>query len=290
MSDDDTTWIGRRTQAEERLDPARAQALLAALGRPEPVHDGDALPLLSHWLHFWEALEPARLGPDGHAARGGFLPPVDASRRRMWAGGRVRFLQPLHAGERARKVSTILDVQDKTGRSGPLTFVTVLHEVFGEGGLAVREEHDIVYRARSAPGTPAPEPPSEPRSEPRSEPASPVDEPPADFSERILPNPVLLFRYSALTLNGHRIHYDHPYATGVEGYAGLVVHGPLQATLLLHLAARHRPAPITGFTYRGLSPAVDGVPLDLFGRADGALWSVQAGRRTTAAQATCAKD
>jgi 3-methylfumaryl-CoA hydratase len=264
-------WIGRRTEAEETLEAARSEALLAAFARPRALRAGEPLPLLAHWLHFWEVLEPARLGPDGHAARGGFLPPV-ALPRRMWAGGRVRFLQPLRVGQTARKVSTILDVQDKTGRSGPLTFVTVLHEVFGPDGLAVREEHDIVYR----------EPPPPDRVAAAPGPAE--DEGPADFSERILPDPLLLFRYSALTMTGHRIHYDHPYATGAEGYAGLVVHGPLQATLLLHLAARHLGAPITGFAYRGLSPAFDGIPLDLFGRADGTLWSVQDGRRTTAAR------
>lgn len=266
MTHDYSAWIGRRDEAEDVLDAARTRALQAALGRESPVGPGDPLPPLHHWLYFWDVRPPAQLGVDGHPARGGFLPPVSLPRR-MWAGGRLEHLSPLRVGEPVRRVSTILGVETKSGRSGALVFVTVRHELFGPGGLALREEQDIVYRDPPAAGAPAPAGPPAP-AEP-------------DWEEEILPDPVLLFRYSALTMNGHRIHYDRPYAMGEEGYPGLVVHGPLQASLLADLAGRRLGRPVARFQFRGVSPAFDGAPLKVrAARSDTGLtlWTEQGGR------------
>jgi len=271
MSVDLSAWIGRQEERRERLEPARSRALLAALERPADLAEGDVMPPLFHWLHFWDPKPPSETGPDGHPARGGFLPPVTLPRR-MWAGGQVEFLGPLHIGEEVRKVSTIADVQEKSGRTGSLIFVTVRHELSGSGGLAIRERQDLVYRepAPKAAASAAP-PPAD-------------DLPPADWREELRPDPVLLFRYSALTLNSHRIHYDRPYAIDEEGYDGLVVHGPLQATLLMSLAARTVGA-VARLDYRAMNPALDLNPLSVCGRrtAEGAeFWTEQLGRRSMA--------
>jgi 3-methylfumaryl-CoA hydratase len=199
----------------------------------------------------------------------------------MWAGGRLDFHQPLRLGEAVRRESTIRSIQPKSGRSGNLVFVTVAHELSGAQGLAVSEAQDIVYRD--------PPPPGDARA--KAEPTPDPDTPAADWRETVAADPVLLFRYSGLTMNGHRIHYDRPYATEVEGYDGLVVHGPLQATLLLSLARLRLEAPIARFQFRGLTAALDTAPLDICGRetAEGAeLWVEQAGRRTFAATAVLA--
>jgi 3-methylfumaryl-CoA hydratase len=274
MIDDLKAWIGKRQSREERIDPARANALLASLERPSDLKDGGVLPPLFHWLHFWEARPPSGTGPDGHPTRGGFLPPV-AQPRRMWAGGRVEFLRPLRLGETARKTSQVADVTEKVGQSGPLIFVTVNHEVSTVDGVAVRERQDLVFRdAPTNAATPAPPPKS-------------GDSGFAQWRETVQTGPVLLFRYSALTMNSHRIHYDAPYAMDVEGYDGLVVHGPLQATLMMALAAREL-VDIVRFDYRGLSPATDRAPIDVCGRPDdgGAeLWVEQGGRRTMSGRA-----
>jgi 3-methylfumaryl-CoA hydratase len=274
MAEDFASWVGRQEQASDRLDATRTNALAAALGKPAALADGDPLPLLHHWLYFWDVRPPAGLGPDGHPARGGFLPPVPLPRR-MWAGGRLSFFAPLHIGERATRTSTILKVEAKSGRSGDLVFVTVEHRLQGAAGLALIEEQDLVYRGAAAPGSiPAP--------------AADVT-PAAAWRETIDPDSVLLFRYSALTMNGHRIHYDRPYAIGDEAYPGLVVHGPLQATLLLDLAARNLTAPIASFDFRGLSPAFDGAPLHICGEpvANGVtVWTEQGGARNMVATAT----
>lgn len=242
-------WIGRSQSAEDVLEPARSNALGVALGGEGSRKSGDALPLLHHWLYFWDVRPPAGLGPDGHPAKGGFLPPVPLPRR-MWAGGRLTFLSPLRLGDTVTKTSTILSVTEKTGKSGTLVFVTVRHELSAGGTLAIREEQDLVYREPAAASLPTP---------------SAADAPTATWRETIDPDPVLLFRYSALTMNGHRIHYDRPYAIGEEAYPALVVHGPLQATLLIDLAARNLSAPITGFDFRGQQPAFDGAPLHVCG-------------------------
>jgi 3-methylfumaryl-CoA hydratase len=277
MADDFSAWVGRSETAHDLLEPARSRALLAALGQPAALEPGDVLPLLHHWLYFWDVRPPEGLGVDGHPARGGFLPPVPLPRR-MWAGGRLRFLQPLRVGEPVKRVSTIKSVEAKSGKSGDLVFVTVEHELSGQGGRAVVEEQDIVYRGAAAPGaTPAP--------------ATDAPAPQAPWRQEVSPDPVLLFRYSALTMNGHRIHYDRPYAMDEEAYPGLVVHGPLQATLLAALGARELGANVTAFDFRGQSPAFDGVTLHVCGEPGGAgasLWTEQGGRKCMTATVTCA--
>lgn len=210
--------------------------LLAALGQQAGLKDGDPLPILHHWLHDWEARTPASTGFDGHSKRGDFLPPVPLPCR-MWAGGRLTFHAPLLLGENVRKVSTIKYITAKTGRSGTLVFVTVTHRLHGPSGLAIEEEQDLVYRDIAVPAARQPEPA--------------MPEP----IEMVMPDAVLLFRYSALTMNSHRIHYDHPYAIDTEGYSGLVVQGPLQATLLASLAQREAGRPLRAFGFRGRAPA-----------------------------------
>lgn len=243
-------WVGREEVRTDAIDPARSNALQAALGRPaEAIGAGDALPLLHHWLYFWDVPPPERTGVDGHPARGEFLPPI-AAPRRMWASGSLVFHAPLKAGESASRVSTIRSIETKTGRSGTLVFVTVDHEISSGGRPAISEEQVLVYREAGKGGAPLPEA------------SNPPDRP---WCETIMPDPVLLFRYSALTMNSHRIHYDSPYATQQEGYPGLVVHGPLQATLLADLARRHCDAPLASFAFRGQAPAFAGVPLHLCG-------------------------
>ena len=261
MSEFDS-WIGKSQTVQDLLEPARTNALSVPLGGEGGLQVGDELPLLHHWLYFWDVKPPQGLGTDGHPAKGGFLPPV-ALPRRMWAGGRLTFLKPLRVGDTVTKTSTILSVTEKTGRSGTLVFVTVQHELSAGDGVAIREEQDLVYREPAAGGPPAPV-------------AGPA--PDAAWAETLDPNSVLLFRYSALTMNGHRIHYDRPYAIEEEAYPALVVHGPLQATLLIDLAARKLSAPITGFDFRGEKPAFDGAPLHVCGDLtdDGAqVWTQQ---------------
>ena len=264
-------WIGRTEEATDRIAPQLVQAFRATLdqdpGEPRP---GEAAPLAIHWC-LSPAIRPMReLGPDGHPARGGFLPPVPLPRR-MWAGGEIRQSDPLRVGDAVRRRSRIGDVQVKHGRTGPLCFVAVHHDFETERGHALSERHDIVYRAMT-PGRVG-QPP---------EAAGGVPE--AQASDTVEPSPTLLFRYSALTFNGHRIHYDRPYATQVEGYPGLVVHGPLQATWLLHLAARLRGGRAPGlFRFRGLSPVFDGAPLTVAGRLTdgeaGEAWTLTADGR-----------
>jgi 3-methylfumaryl-CoA hydratase len=275
--DDYSAWIGKQEERSDILDPARSNALALALGAEDGLAAGAALPLLHHWLYFWDVRPPQGLGVDGHPARGGFLPPV-ALPRRMWAGGRLRFLAPLTIGDTAHRTSTITDVKVKDGRSGSLVFVTVRHEVAGAQGLAIVEEQDIVYREAAAAGS-------------VSLPAS-GEAPQAAWQSQLLPDPILLFRYSALTMNGHRIHYDRPYAEREEAYPGLVVHGPLQATLLAALGARNLPGPATTFEFRGLSPAFDGLPLHICGDPDGdgvKLRTVQGANTCMTATISCAQ-
>ena len=275
MSNDFSAWIGRLEQSTDVLEPSRSAALRAALGDVSPAAAGDPLPLLHHWLYFWNVQPPAALGSDGHPAKGGFLPPVPLPRR-MWAGGRLKFLQPLRLGETVNRTSTILKVEAKSGKSGDLVFVTVGHELVGANGLAVVEEQDLVYRGAAAPGSIA-------------LPATDAAAPNAAWREEIQPDTVLLFRYSALTMNGHRIHYDRPYAMTEEAYPALVVHGPLMATLLASLASRKRSGPIATFEFRGNAPAFDGITLHVCGdaTASGAsLWTQQGAGKCMVATAT----
>lgn len=263
-------WVGRSQSVTDVLEPARSNALSVALGGEGGRKAGEELPLLHHWLYFWDVKPPVGLGPDGHPAKGGFLPPVPLPRR-MWAGGRVNFLKPLLLGSEVTRTSTITAVSEKTGRSGTLVFVTVRHELDAGAGVAVSEEQDLVYREPAAGSVPMPV-------------AAPAPDGP--WVEAQNPDPVLLFRYSALTMNGHRIHYDRPYAVNEEAYPALVVHGPLQATLLVALAARKLAAPITGFDFRGQQPAFDGVPLFVCGEPaeNGAnVWTEQGGAKNMVA-------
>ena len=249
------SWIGRTDTVDEVLQPGPATRLAATLDRDSTgLRAGAPLPPLWHWIYFLSAAPRSGLGRDGHPVLGGFLPPV-ALARRMWAGGRLRFPGEVRLGDAARKVSTIRDVQLKQGRSGTLCFVTLLHEISVDGTVRTAEEQDIVYRAEARDTRPtAPE-------------VAPTD---ADLKREIKPDPTLLFRYSALTFNGHRIHYDRDYAAGVEGYDGLVVHGPLIATLLVDIAARAMPGQAVGrFEFRAVAPLVDTAPFTVNGRRVG---------------------
>ena len=256
-------WIGREDRATDRLDPAHARRMQATLDQTPSLVDGDPLPPLWHWIYFLEAAPMSDLQTDGHRALGGFLPPV-ALPRRMWAGGRVTFESDLPLGAAVERVSTISAVKPKHGRSGALCFVTVRHAVSADGAPCIAEEQDIVYREAADPTAPMPTPPAPPGD--------------AAWRETVTPSTALLFRYSALTFNAHRIHYDRPYAREIEGYPALVFHGPLTATLLIRFGLERlgaaRPA---RYAYRGAAPLFDDRPFTLCGRPDGAggaiLWA-----------------
>ncbi|MDP9054505.1 MAG: MaoC family dehydratase N-terminal domain-containing protein [Acidobacteriota bacterium] len=250
-----TQWIGRSETREDEVTAAPVAALAATLDidqrYPKP---GDPLPPLWHWLYFLPFPRQSDLGPDGHEKRGAFLPPVDLPRR-MWAGSRLHFRNPLRVGEQITRISRIADVRLKEGRNGPLVFVLVRHEIANAQGIALEEEHDIVYRGHPQPGLPAPAPP----------PAPAVSE----WERAVHPDDALLFRYSALTFNAHRIHYDRRYATEVEGYPGLVVHGPLIATLLLDLVRRRLPGANVGrFEFRAVSPIFNTADFAICGKPE----------------------
>lgn len=262
-------WIGRSEVARDIARVAPALGLAATLDRADLIArlptSGAILPPSWHWLYFLPTAVQSALGPDGHPTRGGFLPPVTLPRR-MWAGSRLTFPTAIAFDAPLERTSTIASVERKSGRSGELVLVTVRHEIRANGVLAVTDEHDIVYRQAPQPGT-TPAPPGEP------DPARA-----ADFRRTVSPDPVLLFRYSALTFNGHRIHYDRSYVTGVEGYPGLVVHGPLQATLLLDLLDRHLPrARVASFAFRARAPVFDTASFDVCGAHEGStvrLWTL----------------
>ncbi len=251
-------WIGRTETASETIEPARIAALAATFDRDPP---GEFVPQGWHWAFFNAVAKARDLGRDGHLKRGGFLPPV-ALPRRMWAGGRLAYHAPLPVGSHATRVSRIEKIEEKHGRSGALVFVVVHHAISAGGTLCVEEHHDIVYRADPDPAHPPPAPPQAPSGE--------------DWSRRVVPDTTLLFRYSALTFNGHRIHYDRTYAREVEGYAGLVVHGPMIATMLQDLAVERAGRALKRFEFRALSPLFDGEPFELCGRREGegaAMWA-----------------
>ncbi|MDD0814081.1 MaoC family dehydratase N-terminal domain-containing protein [Curvibacter sp. HBC28] len=262
------TWQGREETWHDQLGATPVSALSATLDRddPAPVTGQTELPPLWHWLYFLPQVRQSGLGPDGHALRGGFLPPVPLPRR-MWAGGRLRWEEgnPLSVGQAVRRTSRIESVTHKAGRTGDLVFVLVKHEVHNDHGLALTEEHDIVYRAAPQPGDPVPPPVAA--------------EAGAAWQREIVPDDVLLFRYSALTFNGHRIHYDRRYVTQVEGYPGLIVHGPLIATLLVDLLRREQPqARLKSFAFKAVRPTFDLHPFRVQGTpsADGRsarLWA-----------------
>jgi 3-methylfumaryl-CoA hydratase len=233
-------WIGRTESVNDVASAWPVAALAATFDRrdPEPL-PGDAIPLGWNWLYFLEARPASELGVDGHPRRGGFLPPVPLPRR-MWAGGRIDFRRALKVGEAIRRDSEILAVEPKHGKSGSLVFVTVRHTVIAGGELALIEEHDIVYRDAAKASDPAPQGK-----------AAPVI---AQWSRAITPDPVLLFRFSALTFNSHRIHYDIDYVKHEEHYPGLIVHGPLQTLLMLDLCRRNETRQVRRLDYRAVHP------------------------------------
>ncbi|MBU6357027.1 MaoC family dehydratase N-terminal domain-containing protein [Acidiphilium sp.] len=252
------SWIGRTETARDVVAPRLVREFAATFDRDDPApRAGDPAPLAIHWCLAPPTAITAALGPDGHPARGGFLPPVPLPRR-MWAGGTLRFADRLRVGDEVERRSRIADVVVKEGRAGPLCFVAVDHEIVSPRGLALTERHDIVYRAAAGGGAPPAEP-------------VPLGPPPedAEWHRDMQAGPVTLFRYSALTFNGHRIHYDRSYAREAESYPGLIVHGPLQATLLLDFAAEIGGAAPRHFTFRGLSPLFDFMPFRLVARRTG---------------------
>ena len=239
-------WIGRSETVTDIATATPCAALAATLDRdPKRPPAGTPLPALWHWLYFLPLHRQSDIGPDGHAKRGGFLPPVPLPRR-MWAGSQFEFHRPLRIGDTLVRTSTIEDVTEKSGRTGPLVFVRVRHEIrrHDETDVALTEFHDIVYREAAKADDVAPPPK-----------AAPVR---AAWERKWIPDDVLLFRYSALTFNGHRIHYDRRYVTEVEGYPGLIVHGPLFATLLLDLLRHQLPeAVVARYEFRAVRPVFD---------------------------------
>ena len=261
-------WVGRSETRHDRIEIVRANALARtleddAVRRPmETLGDGDPLPPLWHWIYFWPVVPTHETGVDGHPKRGGFLPPVELPNR-MWAGGSLELYRPLTVGRDVERQSTIESVVPKTGRSGSLVFVTVRHDYQCEGEICISERHDIVYREHQAPTAD-----SEPDIAPAWDDGS-------LWSRTINPTTLLLFRYSALTFNGHRIHYDRDHAR-IEGYPGLIVHGPLTATLLAeHLREKFPNRRLVKFSYRGQRPLFDLDPYEIQGLVETADSSSQ---------------
>lgn len=273
-------WTGRSETLTDAVTSGPVRALAALLDREGEYHAGEDLPAPAHWLYFLQAARQSELGEDGHARRGGFLPPVSLPRR-MWAGSRIEFHRRLHIGEQISRTSRIADVSSRQGRSGALVFVRVSHEIRNSEALAISEEQDIVYREAPQAGTTTVSTPA---------PAGHA------WMREIHPDPVLLFRYSALTFNAHRIHYDRPYATQVEHYPGLVVQGPLIATLLLDLLYRSMPAAsVARFSFRAVMPLFDLARFFVCGKPESAqsksvqLWAKdEAGMLAMEAQAVLA--
>ncbi len=254
-------WIGREEVRESAVPAAVANMIGATLNDDwdpvEGIAPGAPMPPLWHWMAFHPAVGMTEIGTDGHPKLGGFLPPVPLERR-MWAAGKLTFQRPLHVGERLRRHSRIANVEEKTGGAGSMVFVTVQHELEGESGPAISEEQNIVYIAipeefRPPKPIPAPEAP--------------------DFDILVPIDVVRLFRFSAATFNAHRIHYDLAYTTEVEKYPGLVIHGPLQAMLLMEAAIRHRGSPPKEYSFRGVHPMFHTHDLRLVGvdKDDGAM-------------------
>lgn len=232
-------FIGKSQTTSCALDPARAAALHATLGLPNPPPKaGGSLPPFWHQIYFWDVQAPENLGRDGHAKTGDFIPDLNLPRR-MWAGGSLRFHAPLFTDQPATKTTTIEAITQKIGRTGPLAFVTLRHDIHQSGTLCITEHQDLVYRQNPDPAVPKPTPPTARTDETYQESHS--------FSS------TELFRYSALTMNGHRIHYDETYARDIEGYDGLVTHGPLLAQYLMLMAERHL-GPLKSFQFRATAP------------------------------------
>jgi 3-methylfumaryl-CoA hydratase len=274
-------WIGAEEQAEDVVSPGLVKRFRDTLDQAvDGAPSAGPAPLGVHWCLAPASYPTQSLGPDGHPRRGGFLPPVPLPRR-MWAGGELVLHHALRVGDIVRRMSRIDDVSLKHGRTGPLCFVSVRHELRVADALAVAEKQDIVYRGLETGGpSPSPAAPSEREPEPQ-------------WRKEIDADPVLLFRYSALTFNGHRIHYDRRYCIEEENYPGLVVHGPLQATLLLHFAAEIRGGtPPAKFAFRSAAPIFDGAGLSLNATQAEAgsslrLWTAgESGRPAMTAQAS----
>ncbi len=247
-----SAWVDRTETRRDVVSPTPARALAATLDRADlaGLGPGDPIPALWIWLYLLPLVPASGIGQDGHPRRGGFLPPVELARR-MWAGSRCAFHAPIRIGDAVERTSTIARVAEKAGKTGPMVFVTVRHAVAAGGRLAMEEEQDIVYLD-------IPE---------RFSPPAPTPLPPCDWSERAAVDPVTLFRFSALTFNGHRIHYDRSYATDVERYPGLVVHGPLQAVLLFDAALRRASGrEPSAFAFRGMRPLFDFDAVSVNGR------------------------
>lgn len=256
-------WVGRQQRVTDFISAAHAKKIAYSVNAPVPAEGGE-LPHLWHWAYFIEAAPLDELGDDGHPARGGFLPPAD-NRNRMWAGGRLNFVRNLVIGKEATCLTTIKAVVEKEGRTGKLLFVTLEHRYEQEGELCISEEQDIVYREPSPPKL-----------------VGDMPAPTAEWSHDVEPTPVMLFRYSAVTFNGHRIHYDYPYTNAVEGYPGLVVHGPLIATKVLQSFTEANPQKEVGyFAFRGVRPLLGSDAFKVEGAFtdEGAaeLWAQQGG-------------
>jgi 3-methylfumaryl-CoA hydratase len=257
------TWIGRTEIVADVAIAAPLAGLAATLDHVNPPWIAGQVPPLGHWLYFLPRARSCDIAADGHPHKGGFLPPIELPRR-MWAGGRFLFHDPIRVGDAITRRSTIEALIEKQGRCGPMVFVTIRHEVLSPRGPALVEHHDIVYREAPRDGDVSPTAATAPMA--------------ARWQRHIVPDIVLLFRFSALTFNGHRIHYDRDYCREIEGYPGLVFHGPLTATMLVDLFLRENPgSAVTGFRFRALKPLFDIHPLTICGapRPGGALlWAL----------------
>jgi len=250
-------WIGRRESDLDYVTIPAVHRLAATLDRDDPMPKlGDALPVGWHSILFPRVVRQAQIGADGHPRRGDFLPPVPLPRR-MFAGKRITIHAALRVGDEVKREATIKDVSLKQGRTGQMVFVTVTTDISGPRGVAINEEQDIVYREDPAPNTPPPSPQPAPGN--------------AAWKKTVTPDPVMLFRYSALTFNGHRIHYDHPYVTQVEGYPDLVMNGGLTTLLVFELARAHAATPLKYLSSRNVRPMFVNRPLAVYGKpsADG---------------------
>ncbi|MGB0574942.1 MAG: FAS1-like dehydratase domain-containing protein [Alphaproteobacteria bacterium] len=278
MSDQYDAWIGKQSSTDALVTAYQADALTATLDRDDaPYKEGDAIPPGWHLFYIREVVKLKDTAEDGHPKRGDFLPPIDLPRR-MWAGTQATYHKPIHIGETIRNVTTIEAVTPKVGKTGNLVFLKLKHEISGDDGVATTEMQDVVYREEAQPGAVAPEPPPAPAE--------------AVWKRTIHPSPVLLFRYSALTMNSHRIHYDRTYVTEVEKYPGLLVHGPLTFTLLLDLFRRENPeSTLKTFAVRAVSPIYDTHDFTVEGKpgdaGEATLWALNnEGRLAMSAKAT----
>ena len=277
MNNQYQAWIGKQSSTRALVTAYQADALTATLDRDDPPYkEGDVIPPGWQLFYIREVVKLRDTAEDGHPKRGDFLPPIDLPRR-MWAGTRATYHKPIHVGENISNVTTIESVTPKVGKTGQLVFLKLKNEISGEDGLATTELQDVVYREEAQPGVAAPEPPPPPGE--------------AVWKRTIHPSSVLLFRYSALTMNSHRIHYDRTYVTEVEKYPGLLVHGPLTFTLLLDLFRRENTdKTLKSFSVRAVSPIYDTHDFVVEGSPDGenaaTLWALNhEGRLAMSAEA-----